>query len=92
MGKSVTPTYRVEYRDNSQPFGAWHSMIWRGKATTTRLESWRIEYNKSFGRAGINFHISQSLGFILHISHARIIRQCTGETVTQTTMPMFEVP
>jgi hypothetical protein len=89
VGKVITPTYRVEYRDNASRSNS--SMAWQGRATQKRLEQWRKDYNKSFNHGGANYHVSQALGVVVHISHAWIINQRTGEIVAKTQMPMFEV-
>jgi hypothetical protein len=89
MGRSITPTYRVVYRDNTSL--NWRTMAWRGKASAERLEQWRLGYNKSFNPGGVNWHVSKGLGVVVHISHARIVRQATAQIVAETKMPMFEV-
>jgi hypothetical protein len=89
MGKVITPTYRVEYRDNASR--STSAMHWRGRATQKRLEQWRQDYNKSFNPGGVNFHVSQALGVVVHISHAWIVDQRSGDVVAKTKMPMFEV-
>lgn len=93
MGRIVTPTYRVEYRDNSQP--QWKPMIWDcklyGRPTMANLEAWRQGYNRSFGPDGHNWHVSQAVGYVIHINRARIIRQKSGEIMAAVTMPLFEV-
>jgi hypothetical protein len=89
MGRSVTPTYRVVYRDNTSL--NWRTMAWRGKASAERLEQWRLGYNKSFNPGGVNWHVSQSLGYVLHITKARLVHQKTGTHVAFVNMPMFEV-
>lgn len=93
MGRTITPTYRVEFKDNTSG-KYWNSQSWESKAygqpTDTNLESWRQRYNKSFGIEGVNFHCSRSVGFIIHIHTARLIRQATGEIIATTTMPAFE--
>lgn len=87
MGKSYTPTYRVEYRDQS----GWHSECWNGKATEARLEQWRVARNGSMQPGGVNAHIPPALGFQPHISHAKLVHQKSGQVVATTKMPMFEV-
>ena len=92
MGKSYTPTFRVEYRDNTRKNG---HMTWDckrdGRPTVANLEKWRQGYNESFNPGGVNFGVSQAVGVVIHIVSAKLIRQATGETVAETTMPMFEV-
>jgi hypothetical protein len=87
MGKSYTFKYRVVYLDQC----GWHSQGWKGKASQSRLEDWRVAMNKSFQNGGNNEHLSQSAGVILHISKARVIRQSDNVVMAETAMPMFEV-
>lgn len=86
MGKTITPTYRVEYRDQS----GWHSECWSGRATTTRLEDWRVARNSSMQPGGVNEHVAPAIGYVPHISHAKLVHQKSGEVVATTVMPMFE--
>ena len=87
MGTSVTPAYRVEYRDQT----GMHSACWKGQATATRLEDWRQMMNLSFQAGGSNEHLGKALGFVPHVSHAQLVHQKSGRVVVTTTMPMFEV-
>ncbi len=96
MGKTITPKYRVEFRDNDR--NAWSifkRQIWDckayGKPTAKNLATWREKMNTSFDNGGVNFHISKAAGFIVYISHAKIVSQKSGEIVAEYTMPMFEV-
>lgn len=93
MGHSYTPTYRVEYHDNTRP-ALVNMTSWdrdNGRPTVTNLEKWRVGMNQSFNPGGANWHISEGCGVVAHIHKARIVRQSTGETVAETTMPAFEV-
>ena len=94
MGRTSTPTYRVEFKDNTSGH-YWNQQSWDcrqdGTPTEANLEQWRIRYNASFQSDGINFHCSKSLGKVIHISEARLVRQATGQIVVATRMPMFEV-
>ncbi len=91
MGKSYTPKYRVEYRDQAGHYHmAWHHKR-DGVANADNLEKWRKTYNRSFQHDGTNAHIAQARGTIPHISRAELILQKTGAIVAQVTMPMFEV-
>lgn len=87
MGKSHTPTYRVEYVDQT----GTHYAIWTGRATEARLAAWRRRHNDSVQPGGVNWHLSLALGIVPHISYARIVRQSTREVVAEVTMPSFEV-
>jgi hypothetical protein len=96
MGRSYTPTFRVEYRDQK----GWHDQAWsdplgrtqlRKDPTDAQAEEWRKTMNRSFDLGGTNYHVSQATGILLHISEVRIIRQKTGKVVATAKMPMFEV-
>jgi hypothetical protein len=111
MGRSITPTYRVEYQDNNQPSAIkivsgsqtiaslpgslhWKSMIWDkrdGRPTEENLEKWRRDYNRSFNPGGSNWHVSEAVGHVIHISKARIVRQKSGQVVATVRASMFEV-
>lgn len=107
MGKSYKLAYRVEYRDNDRKhapdtFRRWEGvthptkvMGWqvkdKGAPNKENLEKWRVAMNDGFNRGGVNYHVSLSAGVLVHISHARIIRQSDGEIMADVTMPMFEV-
>lgn len=102
MGKSYTPKYRVEYRDNSdrlRPRNAlpvepgklqWPSKHF-GKPTDAKAESFRQDLNQSFLPGAVNGHISESLGVVVHITRLWIIEQATGHKVAQAVAPAFEV-
>ena len=94
MGRTITPVYRVEFKDNTSGH-FWNQQSWDcrrdGKPTETNLEQWRIRYNASFQSDGANFHCSKSLRRVIHISEARLVRQAGGRTVAATRMPIFEV-
>lgn len=87
MGKSITPKYRVECRDQ----GGWQRACWRGLPTEHRLEQWRQAMNETFQPLGTNWQVSVGLGYVPHISHAKIVRQKDARVVATTAMPMFEV-
>lgn len=87
MGKSYTPKYRVEYRDQS----GWHSQCWSGRVSDKHAEDWRVAMNKSFQPGGNNAHISEAVGYVLHVSRVLIKNQRSGQTVARAVMPMFEV-
>lgn len=107
MGRVLTSKYRVEYRDNAlamrrttaNAIGAnglpVHSQSWNcktcGNPSAENLEAWRKSMNASFMGGGVNFHCSEAIGFILHISSAAIVRQSDGVVICKVTMPTFEV-
>jgi hypothetical protein len=91
MGRSATPTHRVESTVN---VGSIMPMAWNckqnGRATEDNLEKWRRDYNESFQPGGVNGP-RNGTDVILHISSARLVHQSTGRIVAETKAPMFEV-
>ncbi len=90
MGKSYTPTYRLEFHDGTSEKG-YMVQAWKGKATIQALEQWIYSYAKSLELGGVNQHISISLGHIPYPYSARIVRQATGEVVATWKAGMFQV-
>jgi hypothetical protein len=103
MGKSITPNYRVEYKTNGlNPIDRlWKQMIWNvssgpnrtgyGSPTVKNLEIWRKKYNASFEKCGVNFHVSESAGYVLRIFNCRIVNQRTENVVAEFKAPSFDV-
>lgn len=103
MGRSYTPKYRVEYRDNLLAMGVsapdmrgvdgvpCHSQAWDGKPSQKALEDWRLMMNKSFQPGGSNWHVSQAFNSIPSIFYASIVRQSDRKVMFTTKAPMFEV-
>lgn len=104
MGRSITPTYRVEYTGALLALGKVtadavsrvdgkrvHVQGWRGRATEALLADWRVTMNRSFQAGGSNEHISKAYNVQEHINFARIVHQGTGRVVAEVTMPTFEV-
>ena len=90
MGRSTIPTYVVHYRDQQGlAIVAWNTKT-NGRPTESNLERWRKAMNASMKIGGVNEHISRSLGYIPHVSHAEIHNQRTGAVVCAVMMPMFE--
>lgn len=87
MGRTRKVAFIVEYRDQQ----GTHKAIWEGPPTKQNLKAWRIAMNDSFQKGGSNDHIGLAIGFVPHVSHAKIIHQRTKKVVAETTMPMFEV-
>lgn len=97
MGRSITPTFRVEFHDN--PFApvnlglhrcmTWNTKIW-GRPTAANLEKWRNKMNEGFAPGGCNAHISEERGYTVRVSHARIVRQSNRDVVAEYSAPMFE--
>lgn len=90
MGRSTTPTYRVEVIAN-KVFGlfAWNGRQ-DGAATEANLEKWRQSYNTSFQVGGVNGPRNDD-DIVVHISSAKLVRQSTGEVVAEVTGPAFEI-
>lgn len=94
MGRIITPKYRVEITACNDMHGHHTPSVWHcrdyGRPTAKNLEAWRQAENRSYLNNGVNQHISQHLGFVLHISKCRIVNQFTDETVCEVSAPMFE--
>jgi hypothetical protein len=97
MGRSYTPTYRVEYRDNTMtrwttpPHWLTYDSKRHGRPSNAKAEAIRVSLNASFGPDGVNFHVSQAAGVVIHVTKLWIVRQADGEVVGAATAPMFEV-
>ncbi len=100
MGKSYTPKYRVEYRDNTMVVDmhvptmhpgriSWPSNL--GKPTNAKAEDLRRKMNQSFQPGDVNGHVSKSLDVVVHIYRLWVIEQKTGQWVAEANMPAFEV-
>ena len=101
MGRSTTPKYIVVTRTNDvghklTPF-AWRTRAQYGRpgdgiANDANLAKFVAGYNKSFEPGGANAHLSDAVGFIVHIHHAAIYENCAGGAmVAEFNSPMFEV-
>jgi hypothetical protein len=93
MGKSITPTYRIEIQDQCHRHErnaikmAWNA----GQATDANLKTYVLAYARSHERGGTNAHISAMLGYIPYPHAARVVRQRTGEVVATWKAGMFQV-
>lgn len=94
MGRTYTPTYRIETRNRSDErwknYAAWDSRL-HGAANDAALERWRRATNVSFTVGGCNWHASEAAGVVLYIAQARIVNQRTGSVVAEAKAPTFEV-
>lgn len=103
MGRCLTPKYRVEFRDNVLAMGkcvADHkghngkpclSHAWHGKPSYEALTAWRDMMNKSFKIGECNGHLTEAIGFEVHIHTCAIVRQKDGMLMFKYDAPMFEV-
>lgn len=99
MGKTFTPTYRLEVTENARksytaPLRGMHNTFgWKakeyGKPTTANLEKWITAYHESLKLGGCNEHLSRSLGYLPTLKAAKIIRQSTGEVMAEWNAPAF---
>lgn len=96
MGKSITPTYVIDMHSR-KPTGHTQTdtIIWdtktMGRANAENLERWILVYGKSFGPGGVNFHVSESLGYLPYPNRAVLRRQPFGGDVAVWTAPPFFV-
>lgn len=86
MGKTKTPKYRLECKDNKGPY----TLSWQGKATEKRLQDWIKSYHQSLEIGGANEHISKGLGFVPYLNSAKIVNQQTGQVVAEYKAAMFQ--
>jgi hypothetical protein len=96
MGRSYTPKYRVEYRDNTMNrLGTDRILSYDakryGKPTDAKAEDLRRALNKSFNVGGVNWHVSEAAGVVVSVNRLRIINQRSGQVVAESNAPMFEV-
>jgi len=91
MGKSITPKYRIEIKDNSLNYLDMPlAMAWNcGKPTTKKLEEYIYKLIDSYKIGGCNEHISLTLGYMPIPNKARIINQKTGDIVIEWNAPVF---
>lgn len=87
MGRSITPKYRMETRENIGS-GVYS---WDGRVSVKALERKVMGLNQSFLPGGVNEHVSRLHGIVPYISYARIVNQRTGETVAEWNAPAFQV-
>jgi hypothetical protein len=89
MGRSVTPTYRVEVWDGVKKTP--DVMAWEGRASEALLGEWVYVYGKSFEHDGVNAQVSNMLGYIPYPTRARIVHQRSGEVKAEWKAAMFQV-
>lgn len=93
MGRTSTPTYRIEFTGGD----LGDRMAWRpkqsGRPSTENIEKYIAEYVRSSGIGGANEHIGRMLGrMMIPPKSARIVRQTgpnAGEVVASWTCPAF---
>ena len=93
MGKIITPTYRIEVKENDFT-DSWHVMSWNkeyGKPNTKNLENFVSKMNESYLPTGVNSHITKMRGYIVCVYKARIIHQKSGDIVAEWKAPSFQV-
>lgn len=91
MGRSTAFIYSldVEANVNMDMFG-WEVKT-HGKPTAENAERYRRTMNESFQPNGHNWHISQQMGVVAHLSKVTIVRQRDGKVMAEANAPAFEV-
>jgi hypothetical protein len=86
MGRTITLTYRVEYKTTHWQTTAqgWHRQD--GKPTKENLIAWIAAMEASCQPGGCNQHIGP-----MTITEAWIVRQSTGKCVALWRLPLFQV-
>lgn len=84
MGRSITPTYRIEFRAT----GGYHTpSAWRaeyGRPSAASLARWVESFEASTREGGVNAHLG-----VTTVWSARIVRQATGAVVADYAGPAF---
>lgn len=86
MGRSFTPTYRIEY--TAKNFGGSSAVGWQkhyGRASAKNLARYCELTNESFLAGGCNAHVSEMLGCNAKITGARLVHQFSGDVVATWT-------
>ncbi|QIG65880.1 hypothetical protein phiOC_p215 [Ochrobactrum phage vB_OspM_OC] len=63
----------------------------RRKKTDNLAEEIRHDYNVSYNIGGVNYHVSEAVGFIVHVNKIDIYDTRTKKVVATAKAPMFEV-
>jgi len=93
MGKSVTPKYHT-FAYFRKPDGSIGKMDfgWKGRVSEAKAEDARKTWNKSFNLGGVNFHLSESYGYVIHLHKLQVRRNISsGPVIVEVNAPMFEV-
>lgn len=91
MGRSTTPTYRVEVVANvPMSWFGWDCRI-NGLPTAANAEKFRTGYNATFQPNSGHPNATTGDRVVPHISKVQVIRQRTGAVVAEAVGPMFEV-
>ncbi len=93
MGRTITPTYRLEMEEQraGSTSPAMTRMAWKGRPTDANLERYVFAYVDSLKSGGVNVHLSESLGYMPIPHAARVVRQSTGQVVASWEAAMFQV-
>lgn len=91
MGRSYTPTYRLEWFDARGKSGAIWDVLTMGRPSIPNLERYVLAMERSFEAGGANSRLSERLGYVPYANKAQIVRQKTDEIVVEWTAPAFRV-
>ena len=89
MGKSITPTYRLELEGNLRATPMAWNVKEAGRPTAENLERAVQVLNASYAPAGCNRHVADALEIEPVHTSARIVRQATGQVVAEWRAPSF---
>ena len=92
MGKIVKERYVIrEYSQLGCNLLSFPKSKSRRKKTNDLAEEIRNDYNRSYNIGGVNYHVSQHVGFIIHVNKIDIYDTRTKTVVASAKAPMFEV-
>ena len=89
MGRSYTPTYRIEFRDHRGWFHAPWNCKTNGRPTNANLKAYLAGYVESLKPGGVNAQIGELFG-ISFPSEGRIVRQSDNVAVATYYAPKFQ--
>lgn len=91
MGNFIKNKYRVEIHEFNPCTRNVRitPMIWREKASTTKLVEFVQNYINSLKSGGINSHVSEALNYIPVPHKACIINQNNGKIIAEWNAPKF---
>ena len=88
MGKSKIVKYVVAVYENPNQLIP-NRIVYDGKPNKNGLDNWVDAYVQSLKSGGVNYHITESLGYIPIPCYAELIDQVHNSVVASRTAPMF---
>ena len=92
MGRTTTPTFRVEHRTNVGHItaAAWDTKR-DGRPTNAAAAAYRAQLNASLQPGGCNNPDPKPTDVVMHVTEVRVYRNATNVLIASDHAPMFEV-